>query len=328
VAGVVARLVRLLRSPLVRIGFVLLTIAALAWWVVDNWHDVRPALTRVSVLDLLLAFLPAFGALFAVVRAWQILLGDLGSRIRFRTAMRLLFLGQLGKYLPGSVWPVLAQMELGAEDDIPRKHSAVALLVQMGLGVVTGGMMAAVALPFGSDAASTYWWGLFAVPLAVVFHPRLINPIVRAGLRAMKVEPIERPLTARVLLEASGWLVLQWLLLGLHIYVLAHAVGGHGASLWPVALGGYALSWVCGFLVVIAPAGGGVRETVLAVVLGGLVPTGAGIAVALLSRMLLTAADVLAGLLALVLMGRRRIEGMRQRARELRSVPPPTGTAT
>jgi hypothetical protein len=33
---------------------------------------------------------------------------------------RILFLGQLGKYLPGSVWPVLAQMELGKTYRVPR----------------------------------------------------------------------------------------------------------------------------------------------------------------------------------------------------------------
>jgi hypothetical protein len=40
---------------------------------------------------------------------WQTILADLGSRLRLTVAARIFFVGQLGKYLPGSVWPVVMQ---------------------------------------------------------------------------------------------------------------------------------------------------------------------------------------------------------------------------
>ena len=51
---------------------------------------------------------------FANLQAWQVLLAGLGSPLRTTTAGRIFFIGQLGKYIPGSVWPILTQMELGA----------------------------------------------------------------------------------------------------------------------------------------------------------------------------------------------------------------------
>ena len=53
--------------------------------------------------------------------AWRALLADLGSPLPVRVAMRVLFLGQLAKYLPGStVWAVVAQTELAHDYDVPR----------------------------------------------------------------------------------------------------------------------------------------------------------------------------------------------------------------
>ncbi len=43
------------------------------------------------------------------------LLNDLGSPLPPAGSLRVFFLGQLGKYVPGSVWPAVAQMELGRD---------------------------------------------------------------------------------------------------------------------------------------------------------------------------------------------------------------------
>ena len=58
------------------------------------------------------------------------------------------FIGQLGKYIPGSVWPILTQMELGARANVPRSRSASASILTMILSLVTGLLVAAVTLPF------------------------------------------------------------------------------------------------------------------------------------------------------------------------------------
>jgi uncharacterized membrane protein YbhN (UPF0104 family) len=78
-----------------------------------------------------------------------------------------------------------------------------------------------------------------------------------------------------------------------------------------LAVGGYALAWVVGFLVVVAPAGLGAREVVLAAVLAGQLDRGSVIAVVLLSRIATTVVDVAAGLGGLAALrpdtaGRRR----------------------
>lgn len=71
------------------------------------------------------------------------------------------------------------------------------------------------------------------------------------------------------------------------------------AHLAALAVGGYALAWIVGFLVVLAPAGAGARELVLAAVVALAVGGGGAAVVVLGSRVLLTLADLLLALAAL-----------------------------
>jgi uncharacterized membrane protein YbhN (UPF0104 family) len=101
--------------------------------------------------------------------------------------------------------------------------------------------------------------------------------------------------------RSIGWSIVMWLLYGLHTWLLADGLGGHGGRLLLLAIGSYALSWVAGFLVVIAPAGLGVREAALVLGLRSVLPASAALAVSVLSRLLMTLADVLLALVSLLL---------------------------
>src|SRR5690606_40874765 len=84
----------------------------------------------------------------------------------------------------------------------------------------------------------------------------------------------------------------------LHIGVLVSGADGAGPRVWPLAAGAYALAWTLGVLFVFAPAGIGVRELVLTAALSPVLSPGAALLVAALSRLVMTAADVLCAGLA------------------------------
>ena len=70
-------------------------------------------------------------ALLCAMMTWRTLLADLGSPLPLRPAAKVFFVGQLGKYIPGAVWPVLAQMEMGRDLGVPRPRSAAAFFLMM-----------------------------------------------------------------------------------------------------------------------------------------------------------------------------------------------------
>jgi glycosyltransferase 2 family protein len=88
----------------------------------------------------------------------------------------------------------------------------------------------------------------------------------------------------------------------------------------PLAVGAFAIAWCAGPIVMIAPAGAGVRELALVALLAPVLDPAAALVVALVSRLFLTIADlVLAGTSALIA-GSLRAEriSVRRRATSMR----------
>jgi uncharacterized membrane protein YbhN (UPF0104 family) len=86
----------------------------------------------------------------------------------------------------------------------------------------------------------------------------------------------------------------MWGAYGLHLWLLVRSTDTGGrADLLLLSLGAYALAWTAGFLVVVAPAGAGVRELALIAALSPVLDAPAALAVAVLSRVLMTLGDLL-----------------------------------
>jgi uncharacterized membrane protein YbhN (UPF0104 family) len=90
--------------------------------------------------------------------------------------------------------------------------------------------------------------------------------------------------------------VLAWLALGLHVWVLATDLGADARAAAVPAVLGYALAASVAMLAVLLPAGLGLRELLLVLLLTGPLDRPAATAVVLLSRFVVTGADVVAAL--------------------------------
>jgi glycosyltransferase 2 family protein len=275
---------------------------------VRRWGEVRPLLGRLSVGVLVASLAAVTLGMLGSFLAWRALLTDFGHRLPFSGGMRVYFLGNLAKYVPGSVWQAVAQTELARDYRVPRRASAAALVVSMLAGVGTGALVALVTLPFVEpEALHRYWWVLLAVPVAaVVLWPPALNRIIDRLLRLARQEPLVVPASLGGMLRAVGWDLLSWLGFGVQVWLLARALGVHGPALLLQAIGAFAAAWCVGFLIVFAPAGGGARELALVLLLQPTVPTASAWVVALVSRLLFTVGDLGWGGAALVAERRRQ----------------------
>ena len=291
-----------------RIAVIALVLALAAYVLAEQWHKVRPELLKLSAGSLALSLLAGMAAIACSVPAWRELLAivEPAHRLPLPVATRIFLLGQLGKYVPGSVWVVVAQTELGRRHGVPRQATATAGLLAMGVSLGTALVTFGAFLPFGSaELRHNYWW-LTLVALAVLacLTPPVVTPLVGLGLRLLRRPALSHPLTWRGMGISAGWSFLGWLLYGVHTWLLARALGGLGAVLLPRSIGAFAVAFSIGFIIVIAPAGGGAREAALTTAFSGVLPTGAPLALALVSRLLLTVADLFGGGVA-ALLGRR-----------------------
>ena len=284
---------RLLGSRPVRWGFVAAAVALGAYVVADQWTQVRAGLASMGFLAVVGALVAVLLGLLATMQVWRVLLAAFGSPLATRPAARVMFIGQLGKYLPGSIWPVVAQMELGTAHRVPRHRSASASVLTMLFCLLAGLLAALVTLPFTPGARSYRWVFLAAPVLLICLFPQVLNRILDRLLRLARRPALEQPLSGRAVAGALAWALVTWVCFGLQIWLLATRLGAPYGRAALLSVGGFAFAWCVGFVVVFAPAGAGIRELLLIATLGPMLGVGKATAVALVSRVLMTAGDLI-----------------------------------
>ena len=280
-----------------RAALVVLLLAGLALAVLSlagQWSEVRAGARQLSVGYVGAAFVLVLGSLWLAMLSWRAMLEGLGSPVPVRAAARIFFVGQLGKYVPGSVWVVVAQMELGAAYGLSRKVIGTSSLLALGIAIPVALTLGLLAVPALLSAEGSSYLLLFLVlPLAVVLlSPPVLNPLLDRALRLARRQPLPQRLTGRTVLRVSLYATGGQLLLGLHVYLLARDLGATGALLLPLAVGAFTLASSAGVLALPVPAGAGVREAVLVVALSPVLPVGQSLLLALVSRAILTAGDL------------------------------------
>jgi len=283
------------QSTAARIVFGVVAVGLAVWAVASRWQQVVDALGRMQGRWLVLAALATVGNLLFTGLAWRAILADLGSRLPVAAATRVFFVGQIGKYVPGSLWPVVVQAELGRDHGVARRRSAAATLVLILLSAFSALVVVLGSLPFVPGVAETGfgWTLLLVVPLLVVLHPAVLGRLLDRVLRMVGRPPLGEWTSLRGTAVAMAWALGSWACAGLQVFSLAVAMGApRSGHTFALTTGGYALAWVVGFVVLVAPAGAGAREVALAAVLSSVLDSGAIVVVVLLSRLLFTVGDL------------------------------------
>ncbi|HLK01637.1 MAG TPA: lysylphosphatidylglycerol synthase transmembrane domain-containing protein, partial [Streptosporangiaceae bacterium] len=287
---------KLTRNRLLRVGLLALVAGLAIWGLASQWTQVQTALRQLDFWQVAAAGADVLAGLFCMMLAWRALLADLGSPLPVPVAIRVMFVGQLGKYVPGAVWAVAAQVELARDYEVPRRRSVAAGLVAMATTLVVGLVMAGITLPLTSKhAMREYWWVLAVTPVAIgCLYPPVARIFLNLVLRVARRQPLERAVSLGATFRALGWTALGWICYGLQAWLLIRQFthgGTHLSSqlhLVALSFGAYALSWAAGFLLIFFPGGIGPREAALVAVLTPVMPAGSALVVALASRMVMT----------------------------------------
>jgi uncharacterized membrane protein YbhN (UPF0104 family) len=285
---------QLAQSPWLRAGLLAIAVGLAVYGLASQWTQVHAALAKLAGYDVAGAAVSVIAGLGGMLMAWRALLADLGSPLPLPAAIRVMFVGQLGKYVPGAVWALAAQVELARDYDVPRRRSATASLVGMATTLVVGLIAAGVMLPLTSaHAARHYWWVLAITPLAAAcLHPKIIKFGLSLALRVLRRPPLEASVSMRGMVRALAWTTLGWLCFGAHAWFLISNFAGTGGHVFALSLGGYALAWSVGFLIIFFPGGIGPREIALIAVLAPVMSSASALVVALASRVVMTIGDL------------------------------------
>ncbi|OII08585.1 lysylphosphatidylglycerol synthase transmembrane domain-containing protein [Curtobacterium sp. MCBA15_005] len=284
-------------------------LAFLVWSIARQWDAISRDFVRLDAGTIVLGVAATIVALVTNMLSWRAMMSASGFRVRLAAASSIFFVGQLGKYIPGGVWSIAAQAELGRAHGLQRTGSAVAALASMLVSMVTAAVVGIVAVLLASSTGfATFWW---LIPLIVVglvcLTPPVLGRLIAVAFRILRRPAQDTTLTWTGTVMSLVWSLVMWLAYGVQATLVLRVFGADSPTLFPVAVGAYAVAWLVGFVVVIAPAGIGPREGILVLLLGSVAGGSAPLALAVISRVFMTIGDVvLAGVGALLAARHRR----------------------
>jgi len=246
-------------------------------------------------------------ALFAVLWAWNTLMGHLTGSSRFPSNARIYCLTNLSKRIPGPFWYLLGRVYFYRAEGVRASATLAATALEQVFFALTGMMVYFLTLPFSGRVRPLH----LGVAAAIFFlallllQPPIFNRAARFLLRRAGSDARVQ-ITYRLLLPVTVAYLLGWILPGLGLYGLAASIYPLPWSLLQSFVGMWAVSGTLSLLLSTVMLGSGVREVALSFLLVPYMPQPIAVVVAVLFWFIVTVGEVLwAGIFALL--GRRGV---------------------
>ena len=231
---------------------------------------------------------------------WGRLVRDLGgASLPLWTSVRVFMVANLGRYVPGKVWQIAGLAYLAKREGVQASVATGAAILGQGIAILAAALVG-VATLFGPNELwrEMGWVGLAAgigvavSIVAVVVIPSVFRRVVAFWFRLTRTDPPDSDL-------GGGNAGLRWLAL----YVVNWGI--YAAAFWLLYLSfgewrtflqvgpAFAAAYVAGYIAVFAPAGAGIREGVLVVLLQPIMAREAAVVLAVLARLWTTAVELI-----------------------------------
>ncbi len=275
-----------------------------------NWRQIPFEQIRFNYWLVILSYACMFASFLTHAGVWKLMLAAYGAKLSYVHSFQIVVTSQLGKYIPGKVWFALGRMYLAKEFGVPERVSIVSVALESVLLVISGAVIALLTIvaPWAQNFPLKY--SLLALIIVVcglvVTHPRIFGRLVNLTTRMLKQESIQMNLTYAGMVGLLLLYSVCWFWQGIGFFFLIGSFYEIEMAKWPVIWGIYALAWITGFLSFLAPAGLGVREGLMTLLLSFYMPLSLAVVVALVARIWSTVAEVLAFFVSLPAMRKWR----------------------
>ncbi|RME50882.1 MAG: hypothetical protein D6796_02090 [Caldilineae bacterium] len=254
-------------------------LGAFGYWSWRNWDVIRQVTTGLDAAVLAEVASLMMGGVFLFAFAFTLLVRSFGYRLEYRDGYHILNLAQIAAMIPGRVWGLAGLMGLLWAKGISRRDSVLVIFLH------TLFILSAAVVVGGTGLALTVGWGYTLLGLGPVLV-LLLGYTRWEALRGRYFAgstSLPSPGRIVVILATEG---IGWGVLGAAFALFVRAVtGGWAVSPW-LAMGTFPAGYVGGYLSLLTPSGLGVREGIIALILGPALGSEKALALAIVFRVL------------------------------------------
>lgn len=239
--------------------------------------------------------------------AWMLILGEMSEKMGFRKTFSILYISQLGKYVPGKMWSYVGQMYLAEKEGIHKEKTLISSilfqLLSMGTTVVFFGV-------------SLLMWDNIPLPLRLFGVPSFVAVVLiflkvdglNWFIRLIVNRIFRRELFVRLKFGTVAAVITvflgSWIAYSIAYFCFIRSFYLIDPIQSICFSGIYAISWLVGYLSFLTPGGLGVREGMQVFLLSQFIPLPVSIIISLASRIWLTTGEITVALISLFLINR------------------------
>ena len=240
------------------------------------------------------------------VFVWKFLIEKLGGNLNINQALRIWFLANTGRYLPGKIWSQAGIVILGEKEGVKKSISMQSLIYSQFYSILVG--LFIVTVVFKNFLRENEYLNIpdFAIYLiliitsVIVFNPVILNKILNflvvKILKRDKLKENENNLLNRK--DIFIFVILQfinWANIGFTFLIFTVAFNGDFNLLFnnPEYIFIFPAAWTLGLLAVFTPGGIGVREGVLILFLTSILGPELALVLPWINRIWVTAIEFL-----------------------------------
>ncbi len=271
--------------------------AELAQW---DWH--------ISWGNALLSILTLFGAYVCGSQGWRQVIVGFGYKINLHESFRVIYLANLGRYVPGKVWQVVGMVGLAKEIKIPPPISLASFALVQAYALPASFVLIPLALGTNSalsslivfrDVMYLFFGATIGLFLILFFWPGGMEWALNKVLKLFKQETVQYRPDLKNRISIFAWYILNWGLFGVSFHFFLRALIATPQLGLIYSSGTYIAAYILGYISFLSPAGLGVREGVMSALLAPVLTVPVAASVALINRVWITIAEVISTLLAL-----------------------------
>jgi len=257
-------------------------------------------------------------ALFVFALQWKTMIAAFGHRLSTAQAYRVMYLSNLGRYIPGKVAQLFGILYFAKEAGVPPERAGASFVLIQLFAIPASLLIYFIAALFAPDLlderfamlstnATMILLALFViVSVLLIVRPQIFFGLINTLLRRFGRPTIELQLDKKVASQLFLGYSFGWVCYGLAFWLFLAGIVDTTEVGIIAAVGLYNAAYQIGYLALFAPGGLGPRELVMGFLLtpffGPVAP-----AIAVMARLWTIVIDILAALTAMML-GRAKQE--------------------
>ena|SRR3989344_4899255 len=271
------------------VSVTILTVIFLIKALLEYYNQIKDSSLSIPVYFFLIVFIFHLGYFYMRALSWKSMINFLGESASKERGLSIWFLSEATRYFPGNIWSFASRVYLARQNHLSSNLATLILPIEIIIVVVTTTLLSSYAiiknlgtLPVESRIFIPIIAFLAISFVLLLFHTRikqLFKKIFELNLNL-------NALTSVIIFQLLGWSLYSFATI---ILVLGFVKVDNYLLLFSTTI----LAWLIGYLSFITPMGLGVREGTFVLLMGTEIGINQAIFIALLSRLILIAAEII-----------------------------------